>query len=522
MLWRAGNWRRRRREAPDYVLFLLEGAYPELPPARTRWWQQFLPGDDSNLRHLSRHFKTIASDPRVHGVVLHLRPLFLPLSSLQTLREQLLALRAAGKRVVVWSHGYDMGSYYLASAADQILLLPGGTVAPTGLARELVFLKETLEEAGVAVDAVQIAPYKSAPNTFTQSSSTPEMREMMTWLLDDTFEDLLEGIAAGRGLSMDEARALVDRAPYTDVEALAAGVVDGVLSEEALPEFLGTGAKPARLAMWEQAEKSLLRRPPAPPGRYVAVLRIEGAIMPGQSRRPPFRIPLPIPFFMEEQAGDLSVVQAARALLDDEQAAAVVLFIDSPGGSAAASEAMAAALERLAARKPLVAVMGAVAASGGYYVATPAQWIVAQPGTITGSIGVFSLKPVVGGLLDKLKLGRETLSRGQHATLYDLERPFTEEERALIWRGIERTYDLFLARVAASRRMTREEADAVGGGRVWTGRQALARGLVDELGGLEEGIARARSLANLPPDSPVRQAAAPRHALPPAARPPQA
>ncbi|MGH2544390.1 MAG: signal peptide peptidase SppA, partial [Ardenticatenaceae bacterium] len=404
---------------------------------------------------------------------------------------------------------------YLACSADEILLQPGGIVAPVGLSRELIFLKETLDEVGVTMDAVRTGDYKGSPDMFTRADASDELREMANWLADDAFGDVLCGIAEGRDIAEEAARELVDGGPYTDLQALEYRVVDGVLNEEGLPDHLSDGKDPARLAPIETAHKQLLRLMPRPPGRYVALIRVEGLIIPGSSRRPPFRPPLPLPFAFEEQAGDLTVVQAARALLEDDNAAAVVLYIDSPGGSSTSSEAMAAALEQLARKKPLVALMGTIAASGGYYVATPAQWIVAQPATTTGSIGVFTLKPVVRDLLDKLHIGREKFLRGRHAAIFDVDRPFDEAQREKMLQSIERTYDLFLGRVASGRNMSREQLEAVAGGRIWTGSQALERGLIDELGGFAAAVTKARQLAGLPDDAAVVEIGSPKHSLPP-------
>ena len=193
------------------------------------------------------------------------------------------------------------------------------------------------------------------------------------------------------------------------------------------------------------------------------------------------------------------------------------MYIDSPGGSSLASEAMAAALQTIAAQKPLVAAMGPVAASGGYYVSTAAQWITAQPGTVTGSIGVLSGKVITAGLLDKLLFHRESIERGLHADMYGSEKLFSDEERTAIWNQIQRVYDVFLDRVTAARNMTREVADCIGGGRVWTGRQALENGLVDELGGLENALAKARELGGLNRRAQVREGRSGRGELPPLA-----
>lgn len=509
------NLRRQRQPVPDFVHFILDGSYPLLPPARHAWWQRLMPGGPPTLQELAEQFDLIAQDGRVRGVVLHLRALALPIAHLQTLHGLIGRLRAAGKRVVVWSYALDSASYYVACAADEIILQPGGMVAPLGVNREFLFLGESLEKLGLEMDAVRVSPYKSGPDMFTRREMSDEARAMATWLTDDTFADFLDTIAQGRRLSEEGARALVDGAPYTDLHAHAAGVVDTLLHEEDLPTYLGSPTQPATLEPWVVARKALLHPPLPRTEQYVALLRVEGMILPGNSRRPP--LPLPLPIVMEEMAGDLTVVQAARAALADERAAAVVLFIESPGGSALASEAMAAALGKLAAQKPLVVAMGAVAASGGYYVATPAHWIVAQPGTITGSIGVYSMKGVVSGLLDKLGVGREKISRGKFVTLYDPDHPFTEEERAKVAVDVQRLYEIFIGRVAASRKRPVEEIEAIAGGRVWTGRQALANGLVDELGGLDAALAKARALANLPPDAPWHDIPLGKQPLPPKA-----
>jgi protease-4 len=227
-------------------------------------------------------------------------------------------------------------------------------------------------------------------------------------------------------------------------------------------------------------------------------------IVDGYSQRPPYTPPFPLPFVVSERAGDMSVVQVARQVLADRRAAAVVLHVNSGGGSATASEAMRAALEKIAAKKPLVVAMGPVAASGGYWVSTPGRIVMAQPNTLTGSIGVLNGKLFNAGLLEKLFVSRETISRGRSALLFDFERPFSDEERALVWEGLQRIYDMFLDRVAASREMPRQAVDAIGGGRVWSGRQALEKGLVDELGGLGRALEKARQLAGLDERAPVR------------------
>lgn len=499
----AANAARARQAAPDYVSFVLDGDYPDLAPPRNFLQQKLLPPVTS-LAEIDARLRAVAGDPRPTGVLIHLRGLDMPLARLQALRDSILRLRAAGKRVVAWSHSLGTGSYYVATAADEILIQPGSGIAPLGLKLGFTFLAESLERAGLRFDAVAISPYKSAADMFTRRDMSEEVRAMAEWLLDANYATLLGAIAEGRGIDRSAAADLIDGAPYTDLQALAAGAVDGILGEEDLPAHLGSTDAPARIETWSAARKQLLVPALGRGGRHLALIRIEGMIVDGESERPPMPSPLPIPLAGGPRAGDLTVVQEARAALEDESVAGVVLYIDSPGGSATASEAIAAALARLAERKPVVAVMGAIAGSGGYYVATPARWIVAQPGTLTGSIGVIGGKLVTAGLLDRLRTHREQLTRGRNVDFGSSERPYSEAERAQLRGQIERIYTVFVDRVAASRRMSPEAVDALGGGRVWTGSQACEQGLVDALGGLEEGYAKARELAGLHRRAPVR------------------
>ncbi len=517
--WRLGTLRRRLGKAPDYVVFTLEGEYERLRPPPAPFWGRWLSPPPPSLQDLEEQFRTVANDPRVRGVVLHLRPLRLPPAYVQTLRDFILELRGAGKRVVAWASNYETGNYAVACACDEVLLQPGGSVWPLGLRQSVTFLKDALARVGLQADVLQISPYKTAADPLTRSEMSPEMREMLDWLLDSLYGQLVRAVAEGRGLSDEDAQKLIDRSPYTDREALEANVVDGIVNEEALPDHLQRNGKPARLQTWDEARKRLLRRPPERPGRYIALIRVEGDLVDGRSGRPPVKPPVPVPFVTNVRTGDLTVVQLARRALKDKRAAALVVFVDSGGGSATASEAMAAALERVAAEKPVVVAMGGVAASGGYYVSTPGRRIVAQPGTITGSIGVLAGKFITAGMLQKLRANREVLARGRRATLFDPGRPFSDEERRIVGKYIERTYDVFLERVAASRGLSREDVDKVGGGRVWTGEQALRHQLVDELGDLSVAIEKARELAGLDDRAPVRELLPDRRTLAPSPLP---
>jgi protease-4 len=496
-LFRLGNWRRGRVKAFDYVLLVLPVTLPALPEQRP-WLQRRILGEPPlSLADLDRIFRQIGADPRPKGVILHLRGLAMPLADLQTLRASIQRLRQQGKRVIAFAQMYDNATYYVASACNEIILQPGGMLTTLGLVAQPVFLRNALAAVGVELDSVAITPFKGAYDSLTRETISPEGQQQLDWLLDSRYQMLLTDIAAGRGLTPDAVRIMIDTAPHLDAAALAQGYVDALLHEEGLAAHL----QAEHLLTWSEAQKILRREWQPAASQYVAVLPLSGLMLPGESASPP--VDLPLPFLSEERLGDLTVVRQVRHLMRNKAAAAVVLWIDSGGGAAIAADAMTAALRELAQDRPLVAYMNNVAASGGYYVATPAQWIVAQPGTITGSIGVILGKPVTRGLFDRLQINRMQFTRGANAALFSDYAPFTEAQRAQMRASIEHNYRQFVQLVAASRRLPLEAVDAVGGGRVWTGQQALAHGLVDELGDLKAAVAKARALAGLPEHAPA-------------------
>jgi protease-4 len=517
--WLITSVRRSIGAPPAFVIFVLENDLPALPDPPRPLWQRFTSRPRLSLSELGERFDAIARDPRIKGVVLHLRPVGMPMATLQDLRELVAKLRKSGKRVVAWAPFYSTGSYYLACACDEILLMPVGAIQPLGFASTAMFLRDGLARFGIEADFVQISPYKSAADVLTKSEMSDELREQVTWLLDSQNKELLSAIAEGRLRDENGAQQLIDGSPYGDDTALEARAVDALVPEEALAERLGQGAGgPVAIGTWERAQSKM--RSPAPTlgrGKYVAVLRIEGTIIDGRSGRLPIKPPIEVPLVGDDRSGDLSVVQAARQLAGDKRAAAVVLYVNSRGGSATASEAMRQALNVIAARKPLVVAMGPVAASGGYWVATPGSWIVARPSTLTGSIGVLTGKIVTGGMWSKLMFNRETVAFGRHATIETGETPYTDEERVIVRAQIDRIYKVFLEVVGKARKMTPEEVHPIAAGRVWTGRQAFERKLVDELGGLDAAVRKARSLAGLPETAPMRQARAPKRMIPPPA-----
>jgi protease-4 len=511
--WLISRVRSRRGKPPDYVIFVIEEDLPALPDPPRPLWQRFIGRPPLSIKELGERFDLIAANPQIQGVVLHLRATGMAMATLEDLRELIAKLRKAGKRVVAWSPFYSTGTYYLASACDEILLMPSGMVNPLGFSTTGMFLADGLRRVGLAADFVQISPYKSAADPLTKSKMSDEVREQTTWLLESRFKELVGAIAESRFVNEDAAQKLIDGSPYGDQTALEAHIVDALLGEENLPEHLS-----GSIATWDRARGKLDR--PAPKllrGKYVALLRIEGTIVDGRSGRPPIRPPIEIPLVGGDRAGDLTVVQTARQLAADKRAAAAVIYVDSRGGSATASEAMRRALDVIAKRMPVVVVMGPVAASGGYFVATPGAWVVARPSTLTGSIGVLTGKIVTSDLWKRLLVNRETIAFGEHSTMESDEKPYTDEERKIVRAEIERTYAYFVDLVAKSRKMTPAEVQPLAMGKVWTGRQALERKLVDEMGGLNAGIRKARELAGLTEEAAVREVRTPKRMIPPRA-----
>jgi len=403
----------------------------------------------------------------------------------QELRGAIEDFRTSGKPVTAYLEFGGAQEYYLASAADRIVMMPAGQLDLTGLATYELFFRGTLDKIGVVPDLLHIGDYKTASNTFTEKSFTDAHREMTQSLNRDWYDELVRAIAASRKRSVEEVRQAIDGGPYLAEEAQKAGLIDALAYEDQLddvPPVAGT----RRL----EAEAYLRAAGPPrtyTPGARIAVLYAVGTIASGHS-----------PY---DGAGGVvgseTFVQWLRKVRVDASVRAIVVRVDSPGGSAIASEVIWRELMLTRELKPLIVSMGDVAASGGYYIALPAHTIVAQPGTITGSIGVVTGKFVLEGALDKVGVGTAAVSDGRFAEIYSPFRPFTPAERDRLEEQMQATYELFLSRVATGRNSTPARIDAVAQGRVWTGQQARERGLVDEIGGLDRAIQLAKERAKL-------------------------
>ncbi|MCA9884679.1 MAG: signal peptide peptidase SppA [Anaerolineae bacterium] len=492
------NWQRSQNTAPiDYIQFNLPAEMPTMPHPRNPILERIQGKAPISLMEVERAFQRIALDTRPKGVLLYLQGAQMSLAELQMLRGSIKRLRESGKHVVCYAKGYDLRTYYVASAANEILLQPGGEVSTTGLLMQQLFLKDSLQWAGIEVEVVAISPYKSAMDQFSRTDPSDEVKEMMNWLLDSQFNQIVSGIAEGRNISEDDVRAMIDTAPHIDLMALENGYIDGITNEEGLRAHL----KAKDIVLWDKADGMIMEKWLNLMGKYVAVLHLEGSIVDGESANPP--VDVPVPLVGGPRIGDLTVVQQIRNLMHDDRAAAVVVSINSGGGSATSSEAIASALGELAKDRPVIVYMHSVAASGGYYIATPADYIVVQPGTITGSIGVINAKFVTKGMYEKLNAHPYEYKRGENADIYASTGGFKDGQREKMRDSIDRIYEQFLGRVADARKKKVSEIDAIGGGRVWTGQQAYENGLVDELGSLFDAIAKAKEMAKLDADAPA-------------------
>ncbi len=408
---------------------------------------------------------------------------------IEEVREAIGRVRGRGGKVVVYLRSAGLKDYFLAAAADRIVLHPGARLSIIGMRSEVFFYAELLGRLGAKAEFVRAYEFKSRPEQFERQGPTPESDAQRRLLLTDTWNHVLRLVAQGRTRTPEEIARWIDAAPHTADAALRLGMIDAIGFPDELERDVQAwlGRKVALAA----PSKRPAHDASFGPGPAIAVVHVEGTIADGDS--------LEIPIVGSKIVGGRTLVKVIDALRDDRRVKAVVVRIDSPGGSVAASDDMARALDRVALKKPVVVSMGDVAASGGYYVATAASYIFADATTRTGSIGVFRPKVDVSGVLEKFGVHVEGIDLGKRAGLYSWFKPYSEDERAATQAGVDASYQEFVARVAKARKMTPEQVDRVARGRVWSGVRAREVGLVDAYGGLREAVAHAREKAGLGP-----------------------
>ena len=438
-------------------------------------------------------------DSRIKTVLLMPSSLELPYwGKVQELRDAILDFRKSGKRVVAFlEYGGDR-EYYLASAADRVFLLPSSPLDLSGVASYEVFLRGAFDKVGAYPDFLHVGEYKSAANQLTEKGFTPEHREMTESLNRDMYDQLVRGIAQSRKKSEQDIRAILDQGPFVPDEALRLGLVDDLAYEDQLAEREpGIGEDDTDRVDGRSYQRITPASVGFRPRSRIAVLYAVGTITSGRSTFDPLN---------GTTLGSDTIVEQIREARDDDSIKAIVLRVDSPGGSAVASDVIWR--ELMVTRKedddrPLVVSMSDLAASGGYYIAMAAHSIVAQPATITGSIGVVGGKIAIGGALNKIGVNSETVVSGANAGINSPFAPFTPPQRTKLQEIMQTIYDDFVEKAAESRMTSREQIHAVAQGRVWTGQQARERGLVDALGGLDTAVAIAKERAKIPVDEDV-------------------
>lgn len=435
-------------------------------------------------------------DDRINSVVLRPSGTAALWGKVQEVRDAVIDFKRSKKPIVAYLEYGGEQEFYLASACDKVFLMPHASLDLTGMASYELFLRGMLDKIGAYPDALHIGEYKTASNTLTERTFTPPHREMAESLNTDLYEQLVRGIAEGRRKSEADVRAMIDHGPYLPEDAVRAGLVDDVAYEDELDDKAPLVKSAGNVRFMEQDEyRSVsLSSLGLNKGQRIAVIYAVGIISSGESS---YDSPQGL------VAGSDTIVRYLRKARADNSIKAIVLRIDSPGGSAIASDVIWREVQLTRESKPVVASMSDVAASGGYYIAMPAHAIVAEPATLTGSIGVVMVKFVIDGTLKKLGMNMEAVTRGRYADLYSPIRPFSGEERKRVHDQMQATYDAFVEKAAAGRNTTPERIDSVAQGRVWTGRQAKQIGLVDELGGLQRALSVAKERAKLDPDEEV-------------------
>ena len=487
--------------ADNSVLTLrVAGALPDYSPDDP--FKKYFGGPDQSLTGLVMQFKKAKVDKRIKAVLLDVNMSGVGWGKAEELRDAITDFRSSGKPVYAFIEFGLNKEYYIATACDKIIVPPPGNLFITGLAADVMFFRGSLDKLGIYPDIYQIGKYKSAGNMFTQKEMTEAHREYINSMLDDLYNRYINTIAQARKKSPEEVRALIDNAPYNAQTAKEAGLIDESLYKDEVEKQLKT-----LLGYKETDTLATVRgydyRDVSPEslglnkGERLAVIFASGTIESGSSQNSPSG---------EQSIGSDTVAKAVSDAAADKSIKAIVLRVDSPGGSGLASDIIWHAVEEANKKKPVVVSMSDVAASGGYYISASAAKIIAQPSTITGSIGVVAGKPVMRGFYDWLGISNEYVLRGKTAGMFRETEKFSDEERVKFEEWIKTTYYRdFIPKVAKGRSKDPEYVDSVGQGRVWTGWQAKERGLVDDFGGLDKAVEVAKQLAKIPADKGVER-----------------
>ena len=469
----------------------LSGNLPEKPPIEFS-----IPGlaerTSITVESVWSMLRRAASDSRVKAVVFEPEDVSAGWATMQEVHADLETFRKSGKPLIAWLRSPTLRDYYMATAASKIYMPPTDLLNLKGIGFQLMFFKNTFDKLGVQMDVEHAGKYKDYGDQWTKTSMSPETKEVMNSLVDGLYGDLVDTIAKGRGKDAATIRATIDNGPFLAKNAKAAGLIDDIRYEDEVFGEMKTALRQTSLKKANEKDYSRITDASAGLGAQdqIAFVVGEGTIARG-----------------EDGEGDGlesgAFVRMLEKVGSDSSLKAVIIRINSPGGEVVASDDMWRAMNQLATKKPLVISMADEAASGGYYMAMTGSPVIAYPGTITGSIGVVFGKPNLHGLYDKLGITKDSVSRGKFAMIDSDYESLTPEGRQKLKEGIDSTYEDFLAKVSKARKKPVSEIEPVAQGRVWLGNQAKDKGLVDEMGGIDAAVAKARQLAGIPASSRV-------------------
>ncbi len=490
-------------DVPDNSVLVLKisGSLNDYVP-ENKWAKIFKFEQPQSFTGLLTQLRKAKVDNRVNAVLLDIEFPQIGWGKADELRDAIKDFRASGKPIYSFMELGMNKEYYIASATERVFMPPAGDLYVNGFAANAMFYRGSLDKLGIEPEVIKIGKYKNAPDQYTEKQMSDAQREVINAVLDEYYGRFTGGIAEDRKKSIEDVKTIVDNAPYHAVEAQQIGLIDGAKYRDEVYEELKNRLGYKADDKLRTVSGNEYRDVPADSlgldkGERVAVVYASGMINVGKSKNSPFG---------GEMVGSDTIIEAVNDAADDPTIKAIILRVDSPGGSALASDLMWHALENAKAKKPLVVSMGDVAASGGYYIACNANKIVAEPSTVTGSIGVFMGKPVVRGLYDWLGVSNEYVMRGKNAGIFRETEKWNADERAKMQDQANKIYyGDFVPKVARGRGKTDEEVNSIGQGRVWTGTQGKQNGLVDEFGGLEKAIAIAKDMAKIPAEKEVRR-----------------
>ncbi len=468
------------------LVLKLDGSVPEraAPEIPLPFFQAQAP---MTVEEVWEMFRRAATDSRIKGILFEPRGLDIGWAKMQEIREEIAQFKKSGKPVVTFLQGPSAREYYLATATDRIYLAPEDELDLKGLRVESIFLKNTLDKVGVKFDVIHAGKYKDAGDILTQTSMSPETREVLNEILDQYYGNLTTTIAQGRKQSEDIVRADINEGPYLAKEAVAKGLIDSLGYEDQAVDEMKSRLKQTELKAVSSKAYLNTRQSSSGTTRRIALVVGEGDITQGSGNESP---------------GDPGFTAAAfikllKQVENDSSISGVILRVDSPGGDGVASDDILHEAKNLSKKKPMVISMSDLAASGGYFVSVTGDPIVAYPNTLTGSIGVIFARMNLHGLFDKIGLNEQLLTRGRYADIDSAYVPLTDDARQKITGEIDSFYRSFVSRVAEGRKKTFDQIEPIAQGRVWLGAQAKQNGLVDELGGLDRAIELIRQKAHI-------------------------